>query len=415
MIAKWAKRILVMVTALSGQAETLEGCYFCQAGEPEIEDRLVAQGEVTRVIADRSPSVAGHLLITPNRHVVRVEQLTKAEWREMHTQLEQVQRLFRLAYDKRDALFMIRNGEGAGQRVFHVHLHCYPSSDPEILEQLVPRPCRADPLVLKREVNRLQTLWATQVSPSSFFLQREELEAKGEWRRLVELGTQALADSETNAIAKGLVHASLASYHFYLGDYPSCLTHGNASLALANEREDPDLQARAGYLVSAAYRGLGCYDEALEALGEAMAVVDQEECSPVILGKVYYNAARLELDRPNGDQERALGYWKRSVEAFKEANSPDDLCRAEIGLVRLLLKEDRVIEAAEYVLQWNDASSGPRTQVYQLEIKALLRRAQGHRQGAMELLLKAISSAESLGMVKDVSRLQTLGNEWRYR
>lgn len=83
-------------------------CYFCQDRTEEVQERSVYEGKLIRVIYDRAPSVPGHLLITPKRHVDRFEDLTPDEWAEIHPTFAKVQKLFATAYKISDCLMMIR-------------------------------------------------------------------------------------------------------------------------------------------------------------------------------------------------------------------------------------------------------------------------------------------------------------------
>lgn len=140
-------------------------CYFCQDHDEyahEINDRLVYEGKFIRVILDRAPSVEGHILITPKRHADKFEDLTAQEWLEIRPTLQKVIQLFKLAYKIDDCLVMQRNGIGAGQQVFHYHIHVYPANRPsneDILQEIVIRKPMVDSEILKKRAKNLSKIW----------------------------------------------------------------------------------------------------------------------------------------------------------------------------------------------------------------------------------------------------------------
>ncbi|MEC7840121.1 MAG: HIT family protein [Chlamydiota bacterium] len=140
-------------------------CYFCQDhGDyaEEINNRLVYEGTLARVVLDRSPSVTGHVLIIPKRHVERMETLSDEEVLEIHKLKIKLNKVFTIAYEMTDFLDMERNGAGAGQKIFHVHYHMYPANrlkSSDILNEIVIRGPKADDDELQQESKRLAKIW----------------------------------------------------------------------------------------------------------------------------------------------------------------------------------------------------------------------------------------------------------------
>ncbi len=97
-------------------------CIFCKIAAKEIPGQIVHEDEVTVAFRDVNPAAPTHVLIIPREHVARVSDLE-----EKHAGL--VGRLF-LAARKiaaaeglEDYRLVMNCGEGAGQSVFHIHLH----------------------------------------------------------------------------------------------------------------------------------------------------------------------------------------------------------------------------------------------------------------------------------------------------
>lgn len=162
--------IMILSTQLTAADSTSpdyripDSCPFCQdqRESSEISERLVFEGKLVRVIHDRAPSLPGHLLVTPKRHVARLEGLQPQEWLEMHEIFQKLRAVFSAAYGKEDFLIMQRNGVGAGQTVFHVHFHCYPADLPQgedILKEIVVRKPPMNPILLLEEALRLRNLF----------------------------------------------------------------------------------------------------------------------------------------------------------------------------------------------------------------------------------------------------------------
>jgi histidine triad (HIT) family protein len=99
-------------------------CPFCR--ESVIKSQAVYEGELVRVLVNFRPLVAGHSLIMPKRHVVKVEDLSPEEFAEMGETINKMQKAFQKVYGASDYLLVVQNGVNAGQTAFHVHFHMIP-------------------------------------------------------------------------------------------------------------------------------------------------------------------------------------------------------------------------------------------------------------------------------------------------
>ena len=97
-----------------------DDCLFCRIVAGTIPAEIVEQTETTTAFRDISPQAPTHLLIIPNQHVASASAVTTPEvFAELlSTTTRLAQRL-----DLSDYRLVINNGAGAGQTVFHLHLH----------------------------------------------------------------------------------------------------------------------------------------------------------------------------------------------------------------------------------------------------------------------------------------------------
>jgi histidine triad (HIT) family protein len=98
-------------------------CLFCKIGDKKIPSRIVYEDADIFAFEDISPQAPTHILLCPRKHFVSLDD-AKAEDQavigKLHLVAAQIAR-------ERDLLAGYRtvfnNGTGAGQSVFHLHLH----------------------------------------------------------------------------------------------------------------------------------------------------------------------------------------------------------------------------------------------------------------------------------------------------
>lgn len=99
-----------------------DDCLFCRIVRKEIPAKLVAEDEHCVAFRDINPQAPVHVLVIPRAHVPSLNQATDAEM---------IGRLSLMAADiaRREGVAesgyrtVINTNAGAGQTVFHVHLH----------------------------------------------------------------------------------------------------------------------------------------------------------------------------------------------------------------------------------------------------------------------------------------------------
>jgi len=101
-----------------------ESCLFCQIITGEIPGELVHQDERCVVIRDINPQAPTHVLVIPREHLDSLDDASQKD----EALLGHLLRVgARVANDEGHAEIgyrtVINNGSGAGQSVFHLHVH----------------------------------------------------------------------------------------------------------------------------------------------------------------------------------------------------------------------------------------------------------------------------------------------------
>ena len=101
----------------------MEDCLFCKIGRKEIPAKLVYEDEAIFAFEDIHPQAPTHILICPRKHIGSLTDAT-AEDTAMLGRLQLV--AAKLATERKltdGYRTVVNNGRGAGQSVFHLHLH----------------------------------------------------------------------------------------------------------------------------------------------------------------------------------------------------------------------------------------------------------------------------------------------------
>ena len=99
-------------------------CIFCKIIDKKIPSKIVYEDELVIAFEDVNPQAPVHMLVVPKRHIREIHDMTESD-------KDLIGHLFfaatKIAADKKlDAKgyrMVINNGAGAGQTVFHIHLH----------------------------------------------------------------------------------------------------------------------------------------------------------------------------------------------------------------------------------------------------------------------------------------------------
>jgi histidine triad (HIT) family protein len=98
-------------------------CLFCKIADKKIPSKIVYEDADVFAFEDISPQAPTHILICPRKHFTSLHEATDRD----QAVLGKLQLVAAQLARKRNLLegyrTVINNGSGAGQSVFHLHLH----------------------------------------------------------------------------------------------------------------------------------------------------------------------------------------------------------------------------------------------------------------------------------------------------
>ena len=97
-------------------------CIFCKIAAGEIPAQIVHEDGETLAFRDLNPAAPTHVLVIPREHVARVSDL-EDEHAGLVGRLVLAAKKIAAAEGLEDYRLVLNCGPGAGQSVFHVHLH----------------------------------------------------------------------------------------------------------------------------------------------------------------------------------------------------------------------------------------------------------------------------------------------------
>ena len=99
-------------------------CLFCRIAAGEIPAKKVHEDADVVAFHDINPQAPTHVLVIPRKHIAALDELTEADAATIGTTIV---RAAKIAHDLRlhddGYRLVVNNGEGAGQTVFHIHVH----------------------------------------------------------------------------------------------------------------------------------------------------------------------------------------------------------------------------------------------------------------------------------------------------
>jgi len=103
-----------------------EGCVFCKCSV-RCDDYVLYEGKNVYVMMNRYPYISGHLMIIPNRHTAKYEELSQEERTEMFNLLETSFKALQEAMNPAGFNVGMNIGKAAGAGIEeHIHLHVIP-------------------------------------------------------------------------------------------------------------------------------------------------------------------------------------------------------------------------------------------------------------------------------------------------
>lgn len=101
-----------------------EGCLFCGIVAGDIPANVVAEGEEWVAFRDIHPQAPTHVLVVPRRHVSTLDDLGEGDESLTGSLIGAAKRIARDEGLVEGGYRVVMNcGAGAGQSVFHIHLH----------------------------------------------------------------------------------------------------------------------------------------------------------------------------------------------------------------------------------------------------------------------------------------------------
>ena len=101
-------------------------CIFCKIIKGEIHSFTIYEDETFKVILDRFPAAAGHVLIIPKEHYSDMFSLPEEVAAKVYPLAQKVAAKVKEAVGAEGINIIQNNGETAGQSVHHFHLHIVP-------------------------------------------------------------------------------------------------------------------------------------------------------------------------------------------------------------------------------------------------------------------------------------------------
>lgn len=99
-------------------------CLFCRIAEGEIPAEVVHSGPDVMAFRDIHPQAPTHILIIPRKHIPSVSELAADDAGLMGKLFLTAKRLAKEeGIDEEGYRMVVNAGPGAGQTVFHIHLH----------------------------------------------------------------------------------------------------------------------------------------------------------------------------------------------------------------------------------------------------------------------------------------------------
>ncbi len=98
----------------------MDDCIFCKIINKEIPSNFVYEDDAVIAIKDLNPQAETHVLVIPKTHVASLAEL---EDEELMVKLLQGVKATAKALGLTDYRTIMNTGAGAGQTVFHLHVH----------------------------------------------------------------------------------------------------------------------------------------------------------------------------------------------------------------------------------------------------------------------------------------------------
>ena len=99
-------------------------CPFCEEGA--LETRIIFKDNLVVAFPTNIPITPGHILISPNRHVSNIDELTDEELKALRNLIVKIKHSLKKSLYAEGFNIAWNEGEVAGQSVNHLHIHIVP-------------------------------------------------------------------------------------------------------------------------------------------------------------------------------------------------------------------------------------------------------------------------------------------------
>jgi len=119
-------------------------CLFCKIVRKEIPADIIYEDEETLAFLDIKPVNPGHTLVIPKKHSTDIFEIDEEDWGAVMRTSKRVAHALERALKPVGINLGMNNRAGAGQAVFHAHVHVMPRQAKDGHEIWKSRPGAAD-------------------------------------------------------------------------------------------------------------------------------------------------------------------------------------------------------------------------------------------------------------------------------
>lgn len=104
----------------------MSDCIFCKIVRGDLPSYKVYEDEKTYAFLDINPVNPGHTLVIPKKHALDVFEIEEGEWDAIMRTVRKVSHALEKSLSPAGINLAMNNRSGAGQVVFHAHVHIMP-------------------------------------------------------------------------------------------------------------------------------------------------------------------------------------------------------------------------------------------------------------------------------------------------
>jgi histidine triad (HIT) family protein len=101
-------------------------CIFCKIVRGELPSYKIYEDEKTFALLDINPVNRGHTLVIPKKHTLDVFEIEEGEWDAVMRTVRKISHALEASLHPSGINLAMNNRSGAGQVVFHAHVHVMP-------------------------------------------------------------------------------------------------------------------------------------------------------------------------------------------------------------------------------------------------------------------------------------------------